>query len=78
MTTLDEILFAAQSLPSPERAQLIAALWDNTSPDDWVHPSNAWRAEADRRSDAVDSGKMSGAPWADVRARARKKAGLDG
>jgi hypothetical protein len=37
MTRLNEILIAAQSLPTTERAQLIAALWDNVPPHEWVH-----------------------------------------
>jgi putative addiction module component (TIGR02574 family) len=78
MTTMNEILTAAQSLPSSERAQLIAALWDNVSPTDWVPPDAQWIIEANRRSDAFDSGEMIGAPWSEVRERARRKAGLDG
>lgn len=78
MTTMNEILSAAQSLPSSERAKLIAALWDNVSPTDWVPPDSQWITEANRRSDAYDSGEMSGAAWAEVRERVRRKAGLDG
>ena len=78
MTSLNDILNAAQALPSDQRAQLIAALWDNTDPSDWVPPSAEWIAEANRRSDAYDAGKMSGSPWSEVRERARRKAGLDG
>lgn len=76
MATLTEILDAAQSLPSAERAQLIASLWDTTSPDDWVPPSAEWVAEANRRSDEFDAGKERGSEWADVQRRARKAAGL--
>ena len=78
MTTLNEILTAAQSLSSPERAQLIAALWDNVAPNDWVPPDDQWIAEANRRSDSYDAGEMTGSSWSDVRQRARRKAGLDG
>jgi putative addiction module component (TIGR02574 family) len=78
MATIDEILTAAQSLPSIQQAQLIAALWDNLSPSDWVPPSPEWIAETNRRSEAYDSGEMSGAAWSEVRQRARGKAGLDG
>jgi len=78
MTTLSDILTAAQTLPSSERAQLIAALWDNVSPTDWVPPDAQWVAEANRRSDAFDSGELTGSAWAEVRERARRKAGLDG
>ena len=78
MTTLNEILIAAQSLPAEERAQLVAALWENVSPNDWIPPSDEWIAEANRRSDLFDAGEMSDSPWSDVRQRARRKAGLDG
>jgi putative addiction module component (TIGR02574 family) len=78
MTRLNEILIAAQSLPTTERAQLIAALWDNVPPHEWVPPNDEWIAEANRRSGLLDSGEMSGSSWSDVRQRARRKAGLDG
>lgn len=77
MTTLSDILTAAQSLPSSERAQLIAALWDNVAPTDWVPPDSKWVAEANRRSEAYDAGEMTGSAWAEVRKRARRKARLD-
>ena len=77
MTNMNEILTAAQSLPASERAQLIATLWDSVSPVDWVPPDSQWIAEANRRSDAYDSGEMTGSPWAKVRERARREAGLD-
>lgn len=78
MTGLNEILIAAQSLPATERAQLIAALWDNVPPNEWVPPSDEWIAEANRRSGLFDAGGLSGSPWSDVRQRARRQAGLDG
>lgn len=77
MTTIQEILVAAQALPSVERAQLIHALWESVSPEDWAPPSDEWLAEAQRRSDAYDAGQMTAAPCSEVRERARRKAGLD-
>jgi putative addiction module component (TIGR02574 family) len=77
MITLNEILDAAQNLPSSDRARLIASLWETTSPLDWVLPNSAWVAEVNRRSDEFDAGKTSGSDWTDVRQRARKAAGLD-
>lgn len=77
MVTLAEILDAAQSLPSTERARLIASLWETTSPEDWVPPNADWVAEANRRSDEFDTGKLTGSDWTDVRQRARKAAGLE-
>jgi putative addiction module component (TIGR02574 family) len=77
MTTLQEILDAAQTLPSGERAQLIHALWSTVSPDDWPLPGDDWIAESQRRSEAYDAGQMTASPWSEVRQRARRKAGLD-
>ncbi|MEM7314924.1 MAG: addiction module protein [Planctomycetota bacterium] len=78
MTNIHEILTAAQALPASERAQLIATLWDSVLPVDWVPPDSQWIAEVNRRSQAYDSGEMSGSIWAEVRERARREAGLDG
>ena len=78
MTTMQEILDAAQALAPAERAQLIHALWDTVSPEDWAPPRGDWIAEAQRRSEAYDAGQMTASPWSEVRQRARRKAGLDG
>jgi putative addiction module component (TIGR02574 family) len=77
MSTVQEILDAAQALPSGERAQLIRALWDTVSPDDWAPPSEEWIAEVQRRSEAYDGGRMTASPWPEVRQRVRRRAGLD-
>jgi putative addiction module component (TIGR02574 family) len=78
MTTVQEILYAAQMLPVGERAELIHALWDTMAPEDWPPPDAQWIAEAQRRSEEFDAGRMTASPWAEVRQRARRKAGLDG
>jgi putative addiction module component (TIGR02574 family) len=77
MTTVQEILDAAQTLPSAERARLIHALWQSVSPDDWTPPNDEWITEAQRRSEAYDAGQITASPWPGVRQRARRKAGLD-
>ncbi|MCA9214375.1 MAG: addiction module protein [Planctomycetales bacterium] len=77
MTTIDDILAAAQALPSEDRAKLIAFLWDGVSSEDWVPPTPEWIAECERRSKALEAGEMSFDSWENVRARARRKAGLD-
>jgi putative addiction module component (TIGR02574 family) len=77
MNSLREILKAAHLLPSEDRAKLIVALWDDLSPNDWIRPSDEWIEEANRRSVAFDAGKMTGAPWSEVRERARGEAGLN-
>ncbi|MEQ8785933.1 MAG: addiction module protein [Pirellulaceae bacterium] len=78
MTDFDEILNAAQSLPGSERAQLIAALWGNLSPEEWLSPSPEWVKEAERRSAQYDANQIAASPWSEVRERARRKAGLAG
>jgi len=78
MTTLDEVLQAAQKLPSAQRAQLIATLWDGVIPDDWVPPTEDWVQESQCRIDAYESGQMTSSSWSEVRQRARNKAGLGG
>ncbi len=78
MTSLNEILSAAQALPPSDRAQLIASLWEKSLPEEWVPPSADWHAECNRRSNAFDAGEMAGSSWTEARKRARRKAGLDG
>lgn len=77
MTTLNDIIDAAQGLPSSERAQLIHVLWDSISPEDWAPPTEAWINESQRRSKAYDDGQMTASPWSEVRERVRRKVGLD-
>jgi putative addiction module component (TIGR02574 family) len=77
MPVFDEVLDAARSLSPNERMRLADALWDEVPLSEWPLPSRAWIAEAQRRSDDFDLGLSSATPWTEVRARARKKAGLD-
>jgi putative addiction module component (TIGR02574 family) len=77
MNTYDDVLGAAQGLPPPDRIRLIHALWDTVPPEEWPKPSEAWIEEAARRSGEFDAGRMTASPWPEVRARARRKAGLD-
>ncbi|MBX3421787.1 MAG: addiction module protein [Pirellulaceae bacterium] len=76
MSTIDEIMAAVRALPSGDRARLIPLLWEQVHPEDWVAPSTGWLAEANGRSDAIAAGEMPVNDWENVRARARRKAGL--
>ena len=78
MTTFDDVLGAAQDLPPTERIRLVHALWDTVPPEEWPLPSKEWIEEAQRRSAEYDAGRLTAAPWPEVRDRARRKAGLDG
>jgi putative addiction module component (TIGR02574 family) len=77
MHSYDDVLGAAQGLPPIERIRLVHALWETVPPEDWPAPSAAWIEEVQRRSAEYDIGQMTASPWPDVRARARRKAGLD-
>ena len=77
MNTFHDILTAASSLSPEERATLIAELWASVPPEVWPLPSDDWQREARRRSDEIDAGRMSTAPWSEARVRSRSKAGLD-
>jgi putative addiction module component (TIGR02574 family) len=77
MNTFDDVLGAAQALPPSDQIRLIGALWDTVPVEQWPAPTDEWIAEAQRRSADYDAGRLTAAPWPEVRARARHKAGLD-
>jgi putative addiction module component (TIGR02574 family) len=78
MSTFDDVFGAAESLALPERVRLVQALWQTIPQDDWPAPSDEWITESQRRSEALDAGQIGVSSWEDVRARARREAGLDG
>ena len=77
MTTLAEVQSAADSLPPQQRAALLAHLYDTIDPADWLPPSDEVVAEAARRAEEVEAGKMAVEDWRTVRARVRQRVGLD-
>ena len=77
MGAFDDVLGAAQDLPPTDRIRLVHALWETVPPDEWPAPSEEWIDEAQRRSAEFDAGRMAASPWPEVRARARRKAGMD-
>jgi putative addiction module component (TIGR02574 family) len=77
MNTFDDVLGAAQHLAPSDRIRLVQALWETVPPEEWPPPSQEWINEAQRRSADYDAGRLTSAPWPDVRTRARQKAGLD-
>ena len=76
MKTFDQFIAMAQALSPEEKAALISLLWDNLSSEDWYPPSSDWTDEANRRSNAIDSGAMRCDSWENVRDRAMRTAGL--
>ncbi len=77
MDTFDDVLGAAEALAPTDRIRLIHALWETVPPEQWPAPDQAWIDEAKRRSAEYDAGRMSSAAWPEVRARARREAGLN-
>jgi len=77
MTRFEDVLGAAFSLTPADRVRLMDELWNRLPPAEWPVPSDEWIAEAQRRSAEYDQGCMPAAPWPEVRARARRKAGLN-
>jgi putative addiction module component (TIGR02574 family) len=77
MNTFDDVLGAAEALPPTDRIRLIYALWDTVPLEEWPAPTVEWIAEVQRRSAEYDAGRMTAAPWPEVRARARREAGLN-
>jgi putative addiction module component (TIGR02574 family) len=67
--TAEELLRAAQALPTSEQVELIAALFAGLDDADSPPISPEWLAEIQRRSAAYDRGETTAAPWAEVRAR---------
>jgi putative addiction module component (TIGR02574 family) len=67
-----ELLRQALTLPDEERAELAASLIDSldTTVDDNVEA--AWQEEIARRLDEIQSGKVQGVPWEEVRRKAHK------
>ena len=78
MSAFEDVLGAARTLPTTDRLRVIDALRDAIPPEERAPPHADWIAEAQRRSAEYDAGRMSASPWSDVRARARRQAGLDG
>jgi putative addiction module component (TIGR02574 family) len=78
MSTFSDVFAAAQTLPLIDRLHLIDALWGSVPADALPPPTEEWIAEAQRRTAAREAGETTTLSWPEVRANARKKAGLDG
>ena len=68
--SIEQIREAALALPRDERLELADTLYcslmDQSDPESLqLHPD--WEAELNRRSEELESGKVPGIPWEDVR-----------
>jgi putative addiction module component (TIGR02574 family) len=66
---VDHLLEDVLRLPAEERSAVAAALIDSLESSDEAAVSEAWRTELVKRRDDLRSGRATGQPWADVRAR---------
>jgi putative addiction module component (TIGR02574 family) len=66
---VDHLLGEVLGLPAEERSAVAAALIDSLEGAEDQTVSDAWKLELLRRRDALRSGTVSPAPWAEARAR---------
>lgn len=71
--TYQEVFATIKSWPLEAQYQLLDELYALLVPD--IEPEPL--AEIERRSDLYDQGKMTAAPWSEVRDRVRREVGLD-
>lgn len=69
--TRKALLKKAMTLPESDRAALAHELLDSIygPPDDPKEVEEAWRQEIERRWRDYESGKVTGVPWREARAR---------
>ena len=68
-----QILSSAMILPESERLELAEALLAASEPPAPSLTGDAWLAGLRRRSDEIDSGKVSLTPWPEVKRCARAR-----
>ena len=73
MPDYETVLSGAQSLPVPERIQLIEALWETVPADSLPPVTDEWLAEIRRRSAEYDAGAVETTPWEQIRANAMRR-----
>ena len=69
----ENVFQAAMSLPAEDRFELVEALIAECDQQLKRPFSDAWIAEVQRRSAEIDAGTVTLAPWAEVKARVRKR-----
>jgi putative addiction module component (TIGR02574 family) len=74
----ETLLADASQLPVADRLELIEAIWNSVPAESLPALSDEWRAEIARRSAEYDSGDAQTVPWEEVRADARRRAGIGG
>ena len=73
--TLDELQDAVTELGVEERGALADSIWESFLTPEEKEIQEEWIAEAERRLEAVRSGKVKTIPWEEVREQLRAKYG---
>ena len=71
----EHVLNAALVLPDGDRLELAEALIASLQPEDEPPFDESWRQVIQRRGAELRSGQVTPIPWAEVKKRAREKAG---
>lgn len=69
----EDLYKKALDLDERERAALVARLIDSLDTKVEKGVEAAWLAEVERRMEELDSGKVQGIPWNELRSRLHKK-----
>ncbi|MCI0333631.1 MAG: addiction module protein [Planctomycetes bacterium] len=72
---IDGVLSHALALSSGDRIELVEAILASLRTEDRPPFDESWREVILRRSADLESGKVSGVPWREVKAKARGQAG---
>jgi putative addiction module component (TIGR02574 family) len=67
--SVDELVAQAEQLSADDRDLLLVRLQQALAPAVEPEIEAAWRAEVDRRVDAMDRGDMLSVPWEEARKR---------
>jgi putative addiction module component (TIGR02574 family) len=70
-SNMDQVLTAALALPNGDRVELVEAILASLQPEDRPPFDESWRPVIERRSQELQSGRVVGVPWSDVKKRAR-------
>jgi putative addiction module component (TIGR02574 family) len=74
-SNMDQVLTAALALPNGDRVELVEAILASLQPEDRPPFDESWRPVIERRSQELQSGRVVGIPWSDVKERARGQMG---
>jgi putative addiction module component (TIGR02574 family) len=73
-SNVEHVLSDALALPNGDRIELVEAILASLRPDDRPPFDESWREVILRRSEELQSGKVAGVLWSEVKKRARGSA----